>query len=68
MQIKKELFSKVYGILGYHEYQSFPKGEVSAELSHQIGVELANEMWGDRFQVLIATHTNTENVHNHFVL
>ena len=68
MQITKESFSKVDGILGYHAYQSFPKGEVSTELSHQIGVELANEMWGDRFQVFIATHTNTENVHNHFVI
>ena len=62
MQITKESFSKEDGILGYHAYQSFPKGEVSTELSHQIGVELANEMWGDRFQVLIATHTNTKNV------
>ncbi|MFR7389123.1 MAG: relaxase/mobilization nuclease domain-containing protein [Blautia faecis] len=25
-------------------------------------------MWGDRFQVIVATHLNTECLHNHFVV
>ena len=25
-------------------------------------------MWGDRFQVVVSTHLNTNNIHNHFVL
>ena len=34
----------------------------------KIGLELANEMWGDRFQVVVTTHLNTKHYHNHFVL
>lgn len=25
-------------------------------------------MWGDRFQVVVSTHLNTDNIHNHFVI
>ena len=25
-------------------------------------------MWGDRFQVVVSTHLNTEHIHNHFVV
>ena len=25
-------------------------------------------MWGDRFQVVVSTHLNTEHLHNHFVI
>lgn len=49
-------------------YQSFKTGEVTPELCHRLGVELAQKMWGDRYQVLVATHFNTGTYHNHFVL
>ncbi|OGO91738.1 MAG: hypothetical protein A2Y17_13330 [Clostridiales bacterium GWF2_38_85] len=55
-------------VLAYHGYQSFAKGEVTAETAHEIGVKLARELWGERFQVLVATHLNTSHYHNHFVL
>ena len=29
---------------------------------------LARKVWGRRFQVLVATHMNTDNLHNHFVI
>ena len=29
---------------------------------------LARKVWGNRFQVLVATHMNTDNLHNHFVI
>ena len=38
------------------------------EAAHAIGKELAKRLWGDRFQVVIATHCNTGHYHNHFVL
>lgn len=28
----------------------------------------AERMWGDRFQVLVTTHLNTEHLHCHFVV
>ena len=31
-------------------------------------MKLARKMWGDRFQVIVATHLNTGCLHNHFVL
>jgi hypothetical protein len=55
-------------VLAYHGYQSFAEGEVNAEIAHSIGVELAKNLWGDRFQVVVATHLNTNHFHNHFVL
>ena len=53
---------------GYHIIQSFNGNEVSPEKSNQIGIELANQLWGDKYQVLVCTHTNKENVHNHIIL
>ena len=44
------------------------KGEVTPEQCHEIGVALARKVWGRRFQVLVATHMNTDNLHNHFVI
>jgi hypothetical protein len=55
-------------VLGYHGYQSFSEGEVTAETAHEIGINLAEELWGNRFQVVVATHLNTNHYHNHFVL
>lgn len=60
--------SKELKVLAYHGYQSFAEGEVDAEIAHRIGVELATNLWGDRFQVVVATHLNTNHFHNHFVL
>lgn len=68
MQFIKKLYGKEKGILAFHGYQSFKEGEVAPEIAHEIGVRLAEEMWGDRFQVVVSTHLNTENIHNHFVI
>ncbi len=68
MEDTKKFYHKEDKILAFHAYQSFAEEEVSPELAHKIGVELANEMWGDRFQVIVTTHLNTKHVHNHLVL
>lgn len=64
---KKE-FSKTGGILAFHGFQSFKEGEVTPEVAHEIGVKLAEELWGDRFEVVVSTHINTNHIHNHFVI
>lgn len=66
--ICKIINGKTDRILAFHGEQSFKEGEVTPELAHEIGVRLANEMWGDRFQVVVTTHLNTDHIHNHFVL
>ena len=68
MSITKQQFNKTGGILGFHAYQSFKGCEVTADEAHEIGIRLAEELWRDRFQVVVTTHTNTKNVHNHFVI
>lgn len=65
----KRRFGKEDGTVAYHGYQSFAPGEATPELAHQIGLELAQKLWGDNYQVLVATHLDHENhLHNHFVL
>ena len=55
--------------VAYHAYQSFARGEVDAETAHQIGIKLANELWGDNdFLVVVATHVNTGTIHTHFAI
>lgn len=64
----QERFDKTTGNVAYHAYQSFKTGEVTPELAHKLGVELAKRMWGDEYQVLVATHFNTATYHNHLVI
>ena len=68
MMRTKRRYSKTNGVLGYHAFQSFAKGEVTPEIAHEIGVKLANELWGDKYEVVVTTHLNTEHIHNHFCL
>ncbi|MBQ2938012.1 MAG: relaxase/mobilization nuclease domain-containing protein [Clostridia bacterium] len=67
IQTKKH-FGKEKGILAYHGFQSFAEGEVTPEQAHEIGVKLAEELWGDKYEVVVSTHVNTNHIHNHFVL
>ena len=53
-------------IVAYHGYQSFARGETDAKTAHDIGVKLAEELWGKDFPVIVATHINTGTYHNHF--
>lgn len=67
-QATKKHWRKTGGIVAFHGYQSFRPGEADAKTAHEIGVKLAQELWGDRFEVVVATHLNTNHCHNHFVL
>lgn len=68
MNVKKH-FGKTSGTVGYHGYQSFAKDEVDADTAHKIGCELADRLWGERYQVLVATHIDKDShIHNHFIL
>ena len=68
MMLTKKSFHKEDGRLGYHIIQSFNGQEVSPEKCNSIGMELAQNLWGDKYQVLVCTHTNKSNVHNHIIL
>ena len=64
----KQRFGERGKVIAYHGYQSFKTGEVTPDEAHQIGIETARRMWGKDFQVLVTTHLNTDNLHNHFVV
>lgn len=65
----KKRFGKGDATVAYHGYQSFAPGEATPEIAHEIGLKLAQRLWGDRYQVLVTTHLDKENhLHNHFVL
>ena len=65
----KKAYGKEDGTIAYHGYQSFAEGEVTPELAHEIGIRLAQEVWGDRYQVLVCTHLDKDShIHNHFVV
>ncbi len=68
MQRTKRQFQKTEGIVAFHGYQAFAPGEATPEIAHAIGVKLAQELWGDRFEVVVSTHLDKEHLHNHFVL
>ena len=68
MSKTKLQFQKTDGILAFHGYQSFAPGEATPETAHAIGVKMAQELWGDRFEVVVSTHLDKNHLHNHFVL
>ena len=68
MIMTKKQFRKTDGYIAWHGYQSFKPDEVTPEQCHAIGVQLAKEMWGDRFQVIVSTHLDREHLHNHFCI
>ena len=52
----KEQYQKTDGIQAYHGYLSFKEQNITPELAQKIGMEFANEIWGNRFQVVVTTH------------
>lgn len=67
MIFTKEEYGKKNGILAFHGYQSFKEWEVTPDIAHEIRVKFAEEMFKD-FEVIIATHQNTNHIHNHFII
>ena len=70
MIVVKRRFGERGKNIAYHGYQSFVADEVTPDEAHAIGKETARKMWGGgaRYQVVVTTHLNTDNIHNHFVI
>ena len=68
MMDTKRRYGKLGGNVAYHGYQSFKTGEVTPEEAHNIGMETARRMWGDDYEIVVTTHLNTDNIHNHIVV
>lgn len=68
MTATKQRYGKLGGNVAYHCFQSFCTGEVPPEEAHQIGLETARAMWGNDYEIVVTTHLNTENIHNHMII
>ena len=68
MMTTKRRFGKLGGNVAYHGFQSFKTGEVTPEEAHEIGMKTARRMWGNDYEIVITTHLNTNNLHNHIVV
>ncbi len=66
MILTKKQYGKGDQYIAWHGYQSFKIGEIDPEIAHEIGIKLAKEMWGDRFQIIVTTHLDKAHIHNHF--
>ena len=53
--------------LGRHLIQAFQPGEVTPEQAHEIGMELAKEILGGKFEFVLTTHIDKDHVHNHLI-
>ena len=53
--------------LGRHLIQSFQPGEVTPEQAHEIGMELAKEILGGKYEFVLTTHIDKDHVHNHLI-
>ena len=67
MNATKRRWDKKGGVLGYHIIHSYAPGEVTPEEAHSAGVELANRLLGDKYEVVVCTHLDREHLHCHIV-
>ncbi|NLT09346.1 MAG: relaxase/mobilization nuclease domain-containing protein [Ruminococcus sp.] len=64
----REMYGKTDGIKYYHFVQSHPSGySIAPELAHKIAVEFAERAFKGH-EVVVATHTDADHIHSHFVL
>ena len=68
MQTTKELYGKTQGRQYKHFVQSFsPDDRLDPSQAHQIGFEMAQKAFLG-YEVLVATHTDKDHLHNHFIV
>lgn len=66
MILTKKQYGKHNGYIAWHGYQSFKPEEITPKEAHELGIQLAKELWGDRFQIIVTTHLDKDHIHNHF--
>ena len=63
----KRLHDKNDGRMFYHMIQSFKPEEIlTPQTDHEIALKMAEQFPG--FEILVATHTDREHIHSHFII
>ena len=66
-ELTKHRFGKTDGRTYFHIVQSFsPDDDLTPETAHEIGLKFAEYFPG--FQIVVATHVNTNAIHNHLIM
>ena len=68
MMNTKLSYNKMDGRFAFHAVQSFKPGELTPDECHKLGIQLAKQMWGNRFEIVVSTHLDKKHLHNHFVV
>lgn len=69
MMANKKKHGKEKGTLGFHFMQSFKPNELTDPYkAHEIGMEWAKKLLGDKYQYIISTHIDKDHIHNHIVV
>ena len=71
MMETQEFFGKAgrkNSILAYHLVQSFKDFETTPEIAHKCGLELAERLFADKYEVVVATHLDHKHLHNHIII
>ena len=67
----QEFFGKAghkNAVLAYHLVQSFKDFETTLEIAHKCGLELAERLFADKYEVVVATHLDHKHLHNHLII
>lgn len=54
-------------VLAQHIKQSFKGQEVTPEQALEIGIKTAERLLENKYQYIVATHTDKDNIHNHII-
>ncbi len=64
----KEVYKKTNGMFFYQYMQAFsPEENITPEQAHNLAREFAEQAWPEH-EILIATHSDRDHVHSHFVI
>lgn len=67
MLVTKRRWDKTGGVQGYHLIHSYAPGEVTPVQAHELGVEFAQRLLGERYEAVVSTHLDHDHLHCHIL-
>ena len=67
MMDTKRRWGKGGGVQGYHIIHSYTPGEVTPIEAHEMGVELAQRLLGNKYEAIVSTHLDHDHLHCHIL-
>ena len=66
-QFTRDMAKRKSPNLAHHLIQSFEPGETTPEVAHEIGMRLAEEILGGKYEFILTTHIDKDHLHNHLI-